>query len=46
MKIGKFEIEVSKLDNRFPYFSCGHYKDKFEDTFYLKMLWFNFYWSK
>lgn len=28
-----------------PPFSCGHYSDSFEDTYYLKILFFNFYWT-
>lgn len=30
----------------FPLIDFGHYVDKFEDTYYLKILFFNFYLSK
>lgn len=38
----KFEFELGGIT---PLITCGHYVDKFEDTYYLKILFFNFYWS-
>lgn len=38
----KFEFELGGIT---PLITYGHYVDKFEDTYYLKILFFNFYWS-
>lgn len=36
----KLEFELGDIT---PLIACGHYIDKFEDTYYLKILFFNFY---
>lgn len=40
----KIEFEIS--NDIFPLITWGHYKDMFEDVYYLKVLFFNFYLTK
>lgn len=42
----KLEFEFGSLLREFPFLDFGHYIDSFEDTYYLKILWFNFYLTK